>query len=102
MKVLNGLGDMLPKQQYKFKGTQKVTGEDAILAGHKEINGSAIDSEEEYTMNMPFSNTANHGNRLKSAFRRNGIAGVCKYLKPYYKPEGFGKVQVEIFKQLSI
>jgi hypothetical protein len=101
MKVFNELDNILPKQQYKFKGTQKVTGEDAILAGHKEIDGTSIDPEKEYTMNMPYSNTANHKNRLKSAYRRNGIAGVCRYLKPYYTKEKFGPVQVAIFKALS-
>ena len=100
MKILKELGNILPKQQYRFKGIQKVTGEDAILSGQKEIDGKEINSEEEYTMTMPFSNTANHTNRLKSSFRRNGIAGIIKYVRPYYEKEKFGKVQVALFTAL--
>lgn len=101
MKFLNALSDIFPQQQYSFKGTTKVTGEDAILAGNTEINGKEINPDEEYTMTMPFTNTVNHKNRLKSAFRRNGRSGVIKYCKPYYKKEKFGLVQVHIFKALA-
>ena len=101
MKVLNNLGGILPKQQYEFKGLQKITGQDVILSGHKEIEGKEIELNKDYIMSMPFSNTANHKNRLKSVFRRNGISGVIKYMKPYVKKEKFGEVQVTLFKSLS-
>ena len=101
LKVLKQLGGLLPQRQYQFHGRQKVTGEDAILAGHKEIDGKEIDPEENYIIDMPYGNTANHTNRLKSAFKRNGIAGVCKYLRPYYKPEKFSQLQVILFKALK-
>jgi len=101
LKVIKAISDILPKQQYQFKGRQKLLGSDAILAGHKEIEKQEIDPEKEYILNMPYSNSVNHYNRLKRAYKRHGRSGIINYCKPYIKKEHFGKFQVQIFTALS-
>ena len=76
---------MLPSLSYATSEQQEITGEDLLLAGHKEVAGKAIDKEKSYLWQAPVYNEANHYRRMKRAFEALGVDGIKNYLKPFVK-----------------
>jgi len=63
------------KQMYTSIVNTKVSGEDAILAGHEEAN-----EDQEYLVKSEMYHEVNHFRRLKRAFIKGSHDGVIKYL----------------------
>ena len=82
---IRAIAKILPVRQYEVNSRAKVSGEDLLLCGHKEVEGKAIEKDGEYVMPMPFYNEVNHYRRLKKAFTKNGLNGVKSYVARFVK-----------------
>jgi hypothetical protein len=102
LKQINMIARNLPTMAYTaMMYPSKITGEDVLLAGTKEIDGEEVDILKEYIIKTPLIRDVDHVKRLKEAYKRNRRAGVIAYLKPYVAPENFGKMQVYIMTKMK-
>jgi hypothetical protein len=79
---------------------KKISGKDAILAGHKLIDDKPIDPEAVYILKIPVNREVDHKLRMKKIYKRRGKIGIITYLRPFVKKESFGKVQVFIMNNI--
>lgn len=84
---LKELGQFLPEDHYVSKDSTKVLGKDLELWNLEGKTPEEIDSEKEYTMNIPCYCNVNHGRRIKRAYKANGREGIKAYIKQYIVPE---------------
>jgi hypothetical protein len=96
LKIISKISEQLPMQLYNSKCLAKISGEDAILAGTLEINGEPTDPEKEYVVNNILQRDVDHKSRMKKIFNKRGKVGLITYLRPFFKREKFGPIQVVI------
>lgn len=90
--LISELASELP-QDFRFaSGVTKVLGKDILyLEKYKELRErldvSKIDPEGEYPTSAPLKQRyeINHEKRLKRAYKRNGFAGMERYINEYYE-----------------
>lgn len=98
---LRELAKKLPQTQYVVNDAVKISGEDLLLSGHKEVDGKEIDKDKEYFMTNPCYHESNHYLRLKKSYSKNGIQGVLDYSKQFIKKEKQRDFSTLIAKYLS-
>lgn len=100
LKCIDAMSGSLPMQFYYFNEEVKVSGEDALLSGHKKIKGKEINPEEDYLLTMPVKRSINHKLRMKRIYEKRGKIGLITYMEPLLKKEMFAKVEIFINKNV--
>lgn len=96
-KLLKAIAEGLPVEQYVVRDYAKVSGEDLLLSGQKEVEGQEIEKDKIYFQCIPAFHCANHYRRLKKAYDKGGFWHVQIYLKPFVKADK----QTEYFSKLK-
>ena len=93
---------MVEKKGHKHteatKQYTKWTGEDLLLSNIEEVEGEPVDPEKEYIIGDVMTREVGkkqHHRRMKKAFMKNGVEGVCAYFKKFnlVDREGIHKIR---------
>lgn len=98
---LRELANKFPQTQYVVNDAVKISGEDLLLSGHKEVEGKEIDKDKQYFMTNPCYHESNHYLRLKKSYAKSGVKGVLDYSVQFIKKESREDFSTLITKYLS-